>query len=341
MILAGLSPAEVIEITRTEVARVLGELSSTAKELAEEKIEALSNRVLEHFMDKPELFSAFTEPDFQYSLQDAGRVAASNDEEHTEQLLVDLLANRAEKGDGPRVRLATSQAIRAADKLSSDALSGVTALWAVQYLMWANPDNLVSQLTGTIKIADSLVKLGLPSNPAWMEDADALNLLRISPGGILTRKTYLEMVQGRFAAQLVAGIDAKESVELFAEVEQVAPGFLEKLRGHPLKKGFVMLPGSTKEELFAGLPHAAASSPELNQLVEQNGYGSLDQAAVKKMEEFFADVPSFQTVSQWWNPLPVADLTVVGDVIGFINARRYMTFGGAATVSEFLDLRST
>jgi hypothetical protein len=318
----------------------LDELSHAAKKQAEERIESLTSYVVEHFANRPELFQAFGEPDFQYSLQDAGRVAASNDEDHTEQLLIDLLANRAEKGDSSRTRLVTSQAIKAADKLSSNALTGVTALWSVQYLSWSNPHDMLSHLGGIVRIADTLVNLGLPSDRAWMEDADALNLLRTSIGGIVTRKTYSEMVQDKMAAHLVAGIDAKESTALLTQVEQVAPGFVGRLQAHPLKEGFLILPGNTKEELVA-IFSSAASSAEFNQLAEQNGYGARDSAAIEKLNELIGEVPVLDVFAQWWDPLPLAELTIVGDVIGFLNAGRCMSFEGAKTVSEFLALRSS
>jgi hypothetical protein len=106
--IVGVSPADVIEITRTEVGRVLDELTLTAKAVADERVRALGDKILERFSESPQLLGAFGEPDFQYSLGDAGRAAASNDDPHTEQLLVDLLANRAETGNAAMVRLATS-----------------------------------------------------------------------------------------------------------------------------------------------------------------------------------------------------------------------------------------
>src|SRR4051794_32355431 len=75
----GVTAADVVEITRNEVSRVLDELTSAAKGKAETRSSALAERVIEHFQARPELFDAFGDPDFQYSLQDAGRAAASND----------------------------------------------------------------------------------------------------------------------------------------------------------------------------------------------------------------------------------------------------------------------
>lgn len=83
IVISGLSPADVVEITRREVARVAGELTLSAKTVAEERVEALGNKILERFAQTPKHLDAFKDPDFQFSLNDAGRAAASNDDEHT------------------------------------------------------------------------------------------------------------------------------------------------------------------------------------------------------------------------------------------------------------------
>lgn len=296
--------------------------------------------MVDHFKSKPELFQAFTEPDFQYSLQDAGRAAASNDEEQTEQLLLDLLVNRAEQGDSARVRLATSQAIKAADKLSPDTLVGITALWAVSYVSWSNPVDFVGHLAAILSVTKKLTEIGLPQSRSWLQDGDALNLLRTSLGGILTRKTYREMLHSKLESHLVPGVDSEAAADLLDQAEVIAPGFKKQLRAHPLKPGFVILPGSSKEQLVATLPAAAVSSDIVFQLADQNGYGVQDPVSIEKLEEVLSAAESIKTFSQWWDSLPVGDLTVIGDVIGFINARRYLNLNGAQTVGEFLDLRA-
>src|SRR4051812_35615375 len=82
----GVTAADVVEITRNEVSRVLDDLTLTAASLAEERVQRFEGRVLEQFAENPTLRTAFGDPDFQFSLRDAGRAAVSNDDKHTEDL---------------------------------------------------------------------------------------------------------------------------------------------------------------------------------------------------------------------------------------------------------------
>ncbi len=303
------------------------------------RISALADCVIEHFKDKPELFGAFADPDFQYSLRDAGRAAASNDDEHTERLLVDLLANRAEEGNSARVRLATSQAIRAADKLSLEALNGLTALWAWSSLM-PQGENFAGQISAACQIAGALADLGLPTDTGWVRDIDVLNLGRVYSGGLMSRTPGEKMVQTKVAVNLITGIDAVLSKELLKTVTAAIPEISGQLTPHPLKPNFVKLGGKDKDELLTRLPANAATSAELEQLIAQNGYGSEDAGAIAKLEEITSEVVALKAVAEWWDAVPWVEFTVVGDVVGFVNARRYISFTGAGTVGELLQLRS-
>jgi hypothetical protein len=335
----GVTAAEVVEITRIEVSRVLDELTLSAKGKAETRIEALSERVIEHFKDKPELFEAFGDPDFQYSLRDAGRSAASNDDDHTEQLLVDLLANRAHEGNSSRARLATSHAIKAADKLSLEALNGLTALWATGSLQPLSED-FASQIASASHTAEVLVGLDLPSDKGWVRDAEVLNLVRVHAGVIMNRTSYKVMLQNKVAVNLVSGIDMEAFSSLVATVISAIPELNNQLTAHPLRSGFVKLSGSNEDELFERLPDHAAESPELQQLIDQNGYGNQDATAIGKLDEVVSSVPSLTALAAWWDGAPPLDFTVVGEVVAFVNSRRHLSFTGAATVGELLQLRS-
>jgi hypothetical protein len=339
IIVAGVSAADVVEITQKEVARVLDELTLSARGKADTRIKALADRVITEFKDRPEVFGAFSDPDFQYSLRDAGRAAASNDDEHTERLLVDLLANRAKEGNSSRVRLATSQAIRAADKLSLEALNGLTALWAVGSLSPLT-DLFANQLMSLSNTARVLVELGLPSDGGWVRDADVLNLVRVHYGALMSRTPHKAILEKKMAVNLVTGIDMETSSALVAAATSAVPELGEHLLPHPLKPGFVRLGGHDKSELLTKLPSSAAESAELQQLIEQNSYGSTDPAAAAKLDETVAGIASLTALTKWWDSTPPVDFTVVGDVVAFVNARRHLSFQGAGTVSELLQLRT-
>jgi hypothetical protein len=336
----GVSAADVVEITHAELSRVRDELTlkvDAARSIADARLEAFERRILDAFAEKAELREAFADPDFQFSLRDASRAAVSNDDQHTEDLLVDLLKNRAEQGNHARVRLATSRAVQAADKLSLEALKGLTAVWAVGRLGPAIP-GLAGGLASHESVANAVIGMGLPEGTTWTEDADTLGLVRLSSSGILTRRPYRQALQEAFVAYLNPGIELESSRALIEAATSACALLGQFLAPHPLKPGFVILPGKTQDEFLAALPPDCERTPELDQLTAQNGYGMQDQAAVAEFGKRIDQSEALSTVAAWWDEIPVMDLTVVGSVIGFLNARRYVQFGGARTIADLLSL---
>ena len=332
-----MSAADVVEITRAEISRVRDELTSVANAVAEARLQTLEDRILSEFASAPQLREAFADPDFQFSLRDAGRAAVSNDDQHTEDLLVDLLKNRAEQGNHARVRLATSHAIRAADKLSLEALNGLTAIWALGSLGAAQP-GINNEFASRAGVAERLLSLGLPDGRGWVEDADALNLVRMSAGGLgVTRKTYRQLFTERVSSQLNTGIDLEASRELIEAVTALCPWLPERLQAHELKPNFVVLAGATQEEFLAGLPAGTERPAELDQLIAQNAFGTQDPTAIEELNRRFDEIQVLSKVAEWWDQVPPLSFTVIGTVIGFVNTRRYVQFGGVQTVAELLE----
>ena len=336
LIVHGVSAADVVEITRIEVARVLDELTLSAKTIAEERTKSLGDRILERFAETPELLGAFGEPDFQYSLGDAGRAAASSDDAHTEQLLVDLLANRAESGNTSRARLATSQAIKAADKLSLETLNGLTALWAVTFLTAADRNRAASHVATARSVADAVLILGLPTDADWLQEAEALNLARMYGGTLLNRKSYREFIRERASAAFSTGIAKDKFEELIVKSDAGLPDLAGRFAEHQLKSGFVALAGKDRDGFLETFADGYVPSAELEELVTANGYGAQDPDALSRFDELLNESPAVQAVEKWWDSTPYVDMTVVGRVVGFVNARRHMTFQGAQTVRELL-----
>jgi hypothetical protein len=337
IVISGISPADVVEITRREVARVVDELTLSARTVAEERVQALGNKILERFAQSPEYLGAFRDPDFQFSLNDAGRAAASNDDEHTEELLVDLLANRAEAGNTSRVRLATSEAIRAADKLSLETLTGMTALWALSFLSASDPENLESLLASLANIANAVAALDLPVGIDWLQEADALNLTRRYGGEVISRRPYRDMQQQRAAEHLVTGIATERFNEMVAQGGEDIPDLTGKVAPHRLKSDHVRLLGKDRESFLRLFDEPITPSPQLEEILVSNGFGTGDPEAVERWNALVDQTPAVATVESWWNGLPMVDFTLIGQVIGFVNAKRYVRFAGAQTVAELLS----
>lgn len=332
----GISASDVITITRAEIDRVIQELTLTAESVARARAEAFERRVVEQFEENLQLRAAFADPGFQFSLRDASRAAVSSDDQHTEDLLLDLLTNRAEQGNEFRVRLATSRAIRVAEDLSLDALHGLTALWAITSLR-ATETGVDSELDSARGVAEGLIAMGIPSDHNWIDDADALNLIRVSTGGVESRKSYVAFLQQRVPEDLVPGVEEGR----FNEVVQAAGGLGgERLkacaRPHPLKPGFVALVGESQAAFRSRLPPATVELPDVVSLVSENGFGKQDPTAVQEFAKRVQALPPLRKIASWWDRVPVVHLKLTGTVIGFVNARRYVQWGGARTIGDLL-----
>jgi hypothetical protein len=332
----GVSAADVIAITRSETKRIIDEeLTPAADRIARARLHQFEQKMIDRFAEDPQRRKAFADPDFQYSLRDASRAAASNDDDHTEDLLVDLLANRAAEGNSARVRLITSRAIQAADKLSLEALRGLTATWAVTNLGPGVPSAL-GYITECAGVATILLRLGAETDYGWIEDLEALGLARTPSGIQVSRKTYKQFLQERAAPYLNQGIDQETHRDLIESAVAECPWLGQLLVPHQLNAGFLALAGTTADEFRNLVPANSRQSPEIEQLIALNGFGVQDAAAAAKFNELFDQAEPLVEIAAWWDQLPMFDLTLIGRAIGLVNARRHITFSGFQTIAEML-----
>jgi hypothetical protein len=332
----GISAADVIAITQSETKRIIEEeLTPAAERIAEQRLDQFGQKMIERFAENPQLRKAFADPDFQYSLHDASRAAASNDDDHTEDLLVDLLANRAEEGNSARLRLITSRAIQAADKLSSEALRGLTASWALLALGPSEP-SAVGYITVCSAVAATVIQMGIEADHGWIEELEALGLARASSGLTLRRKPYKQLLGERAAAHLNGGIDQETHRDLIESAIAGCPELRRLLGPHQLKPGFVVLAGTTADEFRNLVPVDAQPSPQIEQLIGLNGFGGQDAVAVASFNERVDEAAPLVEIGAWWDALPMFDPTLVGRAIGLVNARRHIAFRGVQTIAEML-----
>jgi len=338
----GITVTEATVIARREAQLAVADLSSSALIKATERSTSLANRIIDVFTERQELLGAFAEPDFNFAMRDASRAAASNDEEHTEDLLVDLLTNRAEQGGSTRIRLVTSHAIIAADKLSLEALNGLTCLWVASYIGPLG-GGLQNRLEAFGSIITTLTDKCTPSKGVdWLGDLDLLGLVRLLENGLSSRTPYDEYIAGKFPLYLVPGINNEAAEPLLKVILDKHPVIAGLIEEHPLKEGFRLVRAENKETLIEQLETSGImvkEIPELEQLLEQNQFGTKDPAAEAKLREMIKADPILNKFAQWWDPLPPISFTAVGDAVGFVNTRRHINFQGAQNLSDFFKLR--
>lgn len=111
-----------------------------------------------------------------------------------------------------------------------------------------------------------------------------------------------------------------------------------KVAPHPLKPNFVRLLGQDRQSFLKLFDEPTTPSPQLEELVAMNGFGNRDPEAVERWNVLLDQTPAVTSVETWWNGVPYVDTTLIGRVIGFVNAKRHIPFSGAQTVAELLVL---
>jgi hypothetical protein len=176
--------------------------------------------------------------------------------------------------------------------------------------------------------------MGLPSNNLWVEDADALNLIGLHPS-TTSRKRYKDFFQEYVAADLVHGVESERLLGLLDE--DALAELKDLIRPHPLKPGFVVLVGHTREDFLSSVTSELRERPEVGQLADDNVFSVRDSAAVEEFVSRMNGSSALSAVEAWWDSVPPARFTVVGKVIGFVNTRRYIRFEGTTTVADLLS----
>lgn len=340
IVFQGVSAADVHSIITAEIVRVRDELTAQARQVAEERLERFGERLFTNLSSR-NLLAAFADPDFQFALHDASRAAVTNDEEHTEQLLIDLLANRAEHGNSPRVRLVTQQALKAADQLSGDALDGLTALWVSFHI--APGDDITDPVR---RIADFATTLDpffqrLPAGGGWLQDLDVLGLVRLS-GGFSTIRPFREVVLARSPQLQAAGVEKSAIADALQELAFQGIDESVLFEPHPLRDATLIMRSGTSEEAFEQL-RLAGGDPDgraqLRDAITAYPYGGVDSSLNEQVDAVLYAHASMRSFRDWWRGLEAIAFTPVGDTVAFLNARRFMKIGGPSTVAELLDLR--
>ena len=311
---------------------------SIAYEVASERIKSLSKKTIERFRERPELFDAFEDPDFTFLLGDASRVTASSGQAYTEELLVDLLINRAEQKESLKVRLMTSKAIAAADKLSLDALNGLTANWALGRLYNDNV-NFEVRYQGHISLWSTLVSsIALPTDNEWLEDLEVLGLSQFPDKNTLTRKSFDEFAIDRFSIFLVEGFTKADIEELITAVPADL-NIWSYIAHHPFIENRFILSVENGDSLKDKI--GRADLPAIDELIALNKFGILSQDAKDKYLAKLSEEAVYNSVKQWWDNLPVITTNLVGDVIAYVNIKRFIALPETKNIEELIKLTST
>ncbi len=336
------SVADIQNIAKSEIQIALPTLRAEAIKIYENKADSMVNKLLEEIRSDPKKMAAFVDPDFNFALKDAGRAVASNDNKYTEELLVEILSSRATFSQSTKVKIITKKAIDAADKLSVETLNALTTLWALLSIHAESPVFTIALPSTGATMSKSFASFNPPKPDEWVEEAELLGLVTSDQSLLSSKMTFIDLIAKRFAKQLVQGIDAARWTEINQQLQAIGIDLRINILEHPLKEGFVIVDHDDEQSLRAAITvpksKEEVANPLIEEVIRENGFGSVDGVAKSKLEELINKHPDFKLPQEWWNGLPVVRLTATGNAIAYLHARKFLTFNGPQTLQDYLQM---
>lgn len=281
---------------------------------------------------------AFADPSFQLLLVDAQKTAASTERPADYDLLSELLVHRFEKGDNRIARAGISLAVEVVDKISDEALLGLTVAHAVTNFQPVAGDvdkglDVLNDLFGKIIYGE------LPQGHEWLDHLDILNAVRISSFGSLkkVKQYYTESLSG----YIDVGIE-RDSGDHARAIEILDSNHLPRglLVVHSLNSSYLRIPVSDKAQIdFISLQKSvvqggslvvvpisltASQKEAINAIYDLYSQdGAVRQNNIDVFMEQWDKRPHLKIMKEWWDNIPSSlSITSAGKVLAHSNAQR-------------------
>lgn len=272
---------------------------------------------------------AFSDPSFQFLLQEAIKRAAMTERERDYDLLSELMIHRFEKKDDRAARVGINRAVEIVDQISDDALLALTVIHSVS-LFIIQADNLDQSLEKLDKFYSEIIYDKLPENFEWLDQLDILDAIRYSSGGIRKTLSLEDFWYNKLDGFLKFGINKKsdnypkalsllKSIDLNEDCfkknhseEYLNIGAMNKANIENLRR----IHPNGKEEMIT----------KKEQDVLEKVYDLYDEKKVdkKKFTSMIDQYKNLQVLRKWWNGLGdyFIQITSVGRVLAHSNAQR-------------------
>lgn len=309
-----------------------------ALEVANARVSEFENSLMPKMEKIDGALKAFADPSFQLLLVNAQKTAASTERPADYDLLSELLVYRFQKGDNRIARAGINLAVDMVDKVSDEALLGLTVAHAVNSFLPVTGDigqglDVLNELFGKIFYGD------LPSGHDWLDHLDVLKAVRLSSFGSLKKVSqyYPEILPG----YVDVGIDKKsEDHDRAIEILKNNNLPVAMLVDHSLNNEFCRLAVRSMKSIDEiSLVHQTIHD---GRLIKQDQQISEEQkSAIKSIYDLYSKDgnirannvnlfmnewdkrPNLKTLREWWDNIPTSfTITSVGKVLAHSNAQR-------------------
>lgn len=334
----GIDEKRAREICKEMSLQLRKDYSLEALEIASSRVAEFENRLMPKMEAVSGALEAFADPSFQLLLVEAQKTAASTERPADYDLLSELLVHRFQKDENRIVRAGISRAVEIVDKISDDALLGLTVLHAATNFIPVSGD--IKQGLNTLNdLFGKIIYGSLPSSGDWLDHLDILDAVRISSLGSL--KKIQQLYPERLAGYIEVGIE-KTSGDYNKAFEILKSNGLSQniLVDHAFNNNFVRLNITDKKRIpslklsqpityngkiiFQENPVSEEQIKAINSIYDlYKKDGKIKQQNIKNFMDEWDKHPNLQVLKEWWDNIGSAvQITSVGKVLAHSNAQR-------------------
>lgn len=334
----GIDEKRAREIYHEMNLQVIRDYSQEAWTIINSRVAEFENKLLPKMEAVDGALEAFADPSFQLLLVEAQKSAASTERTADYDLLSELLIHRCQKGENRIIRAGISRAVEIVDKISDDALLGLTVFHSVSYFFPASGDiheglNVLNDLFGKLFYGK------LPTGKEWLDHLDILDAMRVNSFGGL--KKIQQFYPERVVGYIEVGIEKEsenyqKAIDLLTSNQLPHTIFVE----HALNNKFSRLNLPNKDQIDSlTLQHQIPMNENLINVREplseeqKNAIRAIydlykqdetvKQENIKIFMQEWDKRQNLKLLKDWWDGINAnIQLTSVGEVLAHSNAQR-------------------
>jgi hypothetical protein len=309
-----------------------------ALEVANARVSEFENSLMPKMEKVDGALEAFADPSFQLLLVDAQKTAASTERPADYDLLSELLVHRFKKGDNRIARAGISLAVDVVDKVSDEALLGLTVAHAVNSFLPVTGDinqglDVLNDLFGKVIYGE------LPLGHDWLDHLDILNAVRLSSFGSLKKvqQYYPEILPGYIDLGIERDSENHTKAIEILDVNNLPIGMLVD---HSLNADYLRIPIpnraqidsiSLQQQVLQGgsvvvvpVRLTEAQTIAINSIYDLYSQdGGLRQNNINSFIEEWDKRSNLKVLKDWWDNISVIlTITSAGKVLAHSNAQR-------------------
>lgn len=334
----GIDEKRAREIYQEMNLQLRNDYSQEALNIASSRVTEFENKLMPKMAQVDGALEAFADPSFQLLLVEAQKAAASTERPADYDLLSELMIHRFQKGADRVARTGISLAVEIVDKVSDEALLGLTVRHAIDTFVPAGGDinqglDVLNDLFGKIFYKE------LPIGHDWLDHLDILNAVRLTPFGGL--KKVAQFYPERLPGYVDVGIE-KNSENHTRSIEILNCHNLPSsiLIDHAFNSDFLRLSVTSKNSID-GLSLNIQVVNDGKLITIQEKLSQEQKQAIQSIYELYTNDgikrqnnidlfmsewdkrPNLKTLREWWDSISTGfTVTAVGKVLAHSNAQR-------------------